>query len=321
MRPCLLPFTSRPLTAEESATAAKWMPLLHREAGKRAKSKAEREELIAAFVPALLRCVMRFDGARGTGYQALLTRAFANAYVDYLRKLKTGSRHQSAPDWVFDRAGLHEPALQWSLDAKPEEPDAIQPPTPIELARQAVRTALTLGHTYRQAAEAARPHLGKAASLGFVAKTGRGLSLARSAGRPTCDTPALRAAVAAAGPMARRAREIQVCRNTFRKWSKMFTGSVRRDGASRHVHLSVITQQPKFDRSRVAAVLALRGEAIKTVSADLDISDSHLHMLLRGGCKVRPELLAKLRQRFTPDQWRFMICESDTLDARPKAVL
>ena len=104
------------------------------------------------------------------------------------------------------------------------------------------------------------------------------------------------------------------------KWEKMFTGSVRRDGASRRVHLTMISQQPKFNRARVAAVLSLRGEAIKTVSADLDISDSHLHMLLRG-CKVRPALLAKLRQRFTPEQWRFMVGESDTLDARPKAVL
>lgn len=321
MRPCLLPFTARPLTAEESATAAKWMPLLHREAGKRAKSKAEREELIAAFVPALLRCVMRFDGARGTGYQALLTRAFANAYVDYLRKLKTGSRHQSAPDWVFDRAGLHEPAPQWSLDARPEEPDAIRPPTPIELARQAVMTALRLGHTYRQAAEAARPHLGRPVSLWTVAQASRELGERRNRGRPTCDTPALRRALCLPGTQASRAHELRVCTKTLRKWEKMFGGSTRRDGASRRVHLTVISQQPKFDRARVAAVLSLRGEAIKTVSADLDISDSHLHMLLRGGCKVRPELLAKLRQRFTPDQWRFMICESDTLDARPKAVL
>lgn len=321
MRPCLLPFTVRPLTAEESAAAAKWMPLLHREAGKRAKSKTERDELIAAFVPALLRCVMRFDGKRGTGYQALLTRAFANAYVDHLRKLKTGSRHQSAPDWVFDRAGLHEPAPQWSLDAKPDEPDAIQPPTPIELARQAVMTALRLGHTYRQAAEAARPHLGRPVSLRTVVLANREMGNRRSRGRPTCDTPALRRALSMPGTQAGRAKSLQVCTKTLRKWEKMFTAAVRRDGASRHVHLSVITQQPKFDRSRVAAVLALRGEAIKTVSADLDISDSHLHMLLRGGCKVRPELLAKLRQRFTLDQWRFMTSESDTLDARPKAVL
>lgn len=314
-RPCLLPFTSRPLTPEESKAAAKWMPLLYREAAKRAKSRTERDELIAAFVPALLRCVMRFDVSRGTGYQALLTRAFANAYVDHLRKLKTGSRHQRAPEWVFDRAALHEPAPQWRLDPEPAPEEAPRAPSPMDRARQAVQTALALGHTYRQAAEAARKHLGRPVSLDTVARIGRHLGADRRRGRPSCDTPALRALACQPGKIAPRARELNCSRMTLRKWQKMFGASVRRDGNSQRVD-SCMTS---VNRQRLRAVLTIRGETYRHLATRLDISESHLQRQIREAKFSQAQIIG-LRGCFHPGQWRYITGQTDALEPE-KAVV
>jgi DNA-directed RNA polymerase specialized sigma subunit len=129
----ILPSLSE-LTEDQRKLAAQWMPLAQSEAAKLGKTRTQRQDLLAEFELALLRCAVRYDPSRGYTFRALLTRAFANAAISLHRKTK---RKAEIPLLAHDAENAIEPPPARKTQPAPEEPPA-RPPTARDLARAGV---------------------------------------------------------------------------------------------------------------------------------------------------------------------------------------
>lgn len=299
----ILPSLSE-LTEDQRKLAAQWMPLAQSEAAKLGKTRTQRQDLLAEFELALLRCAVRYDPSWGYTFRALLTRAFANAAISLHRKTK---RKAEIPLLAHDAENAIEPPPARKTQPAPEEPPA-RPPTARDLARAAAIQALRDGATYQRAIEQGRrfvPTLLRQQVQRWALRAG----IRRPNGR-TC-TGSLEALRIAENAKNRdhAAQILGVTRQTICNWKKNATLRRQTRPVAQCVDSSDTTQMtdrllhPKPDRLRLQVKASKR--TMSDLAHDLCVSDSHLHHLIRTGAWT-PQHLRNLRRSLGPEAWEFV---------------
>lgn len=167
---------SEPLTDEQRALAAQFMPLLLGFARKKARTPTEFDDLVSHLHEPLLRAARGFKREKGYTFQAFLTRILHNAYVDLMRRRKIEVPLQ---DWHVERAL---PVKTSRPQVQKEEPDPpLQQPSAVERALYVLRE----GGTLQAARKAAARELGRMPARSTVQRWAKAAALCpRPRGRP-----------------------------------------------------------------------------------------------------------------------------------------
>lgn len=297
----ILPSLSE-LTEDQRKLAAQWMPLAQSEAAKLGKTRTQRQDLLAEFELALLRCAVRYDPSRGYTFRALLTRAFANAAISLHRKTK---RKAEIPLLAHDAENAIEPPPARKTQPAPEEPPA-RPATPRDLARAAAIQALRDGATYQRAIEQGRrfvPVLHRRQVRRWAERAG----IHRPNGRTCTGSPEALKIAQNAKNRDHAAQILGVSRRTLSRWDKNETLRQQIRPVAQCVNSPEGHQVSSLipDRARLRAQMAARNRTMSDLAHDLSISDSRFYEMLKTGAWT-PQHLRNLRRSLGPEAWEFV---------------
>jgi len=217
----------KPLTDDQAALAAQWIPLVRKLVGEAAGSKTEYDDLFGVASEAVMRAARSFKPDRGWTFQALATRCVKNAICDVRRRKKC---EVELKDWHVER-GIE--ALPKRRESKPVEPEPA--PMPACPGRAAAIAALRCGKSYRQARAEAAQCLPKPPSMRRICAWAREAGIQpRCPGRPPKVDPIEAARWLRASTLAEvsAATGVSIC--TLSRVSKMFRGVRRLRRIFRH---------------------------------------------------------------------------------------